>query len=233
LCAFFIRTQGCGCIGHPAFPAPSVIRGTWFRHSSDAFASREREAAYSIVSRPILRDAACGRSSESDSKSDQQNQAFLHRLRHARPCAGHPRPCSRVARKDVDGRDKPGHDGKRFNFKPLARARKTSRFFGQALRMRSSYMTLKVVARMERSAIRDQPIHLRCCPGFRGACHRARIRATRWLHPGYGTHVSKTSLRGAKATKQSRIARATLDCLAIARNDDERKFRRVANAATT
>jgi hypothetical protein len=23
-------------------------------------------------------------------------------------------------------------------------------------------------------------------PGFRGACHRARIRATRWLHPGYG-----------------------------------------------
>src|SRR5258707_3837165 len=22
-------------------------------------------------------------------------------------------------------------------------------------------------------------------PGFRGACHRARIRATRWLHPGY------------------------------------------------
>src|SRR6202142_2976801 len=24
-------------------------------------------------------------------------------------------------------------------------------------------------------------------PGFRGACHRARIRATRWLHPGYDT----------------------------------------------
>src|SRR5665647_1144386 len=22
-------------------------------------------------------------------------------------------------------------------------------------------------------------------PGLRGACHRARIRATRWLHPGY------------------------------------------------
>jgi hypothetical protein len=38
------------------------------------------------------------------------------------------------------------------------------------------------VARMERSAIRGR----RCVsPGFRGACHRARIRATRWLHPGY------------------------------------------------
>src|SRR5260370_14519510 len=25
LCLF--RTRGCGCIGHPAFPAPSVLRG--------------------------------------------------------------------------------------------------------------------------------------------------------------------------------------------------------------
>jgi hypothetical protein len=30
--------------------------------------------------------------------------------RHARPCAGHPRLDSVAARKDVDGRDKPGHD---------------------------------------------------------------------------------------------------------------------------
>jgi len=30
-------------------------------------------------------------------------------LRHARPCAGHPRLC--CSEKDVDGRDKPGHDG--------------------------------------------------------------------------------------------------------------------------
>jgi len=36
--------------------------------------------------------------------------------------------------------------------------------------------------RMERSEIRDRR---RVIPGFRGACHRARIRATRWLHPGY------------------------------------------------
>ena len=30
--------------------------------------------------------------------------------RHARPCAGHPRLAS-LCHKDVDGRDKPGHDG--------------------------------------------------------------------------------------------------------------------------
>src|SRR6266567_836336 len=38
------------------------------------------------------------------------------------------------------------------------------------------------VARMERSAIQDRR---RVSPGFRGVYHRARIRATRWLHPGY------------------------------------------------
>jgi hypothetical protein len=38
------------------------------------------------------------------------------------------------------------------------------------------------VARMERSEIRESRD---AGPGFRGACHRARIRANRWLHPGY------------------------------------------------
>jgi hypothetical protein len=37
---------------------------------------------------------------------------------------------------------------------------------------------------MERSEIRDCLV---ACenPGLRGVYHRARIRATRWLHPGY------------------------------------------------
>jgi hypothetical protein len=35
-----------------------------------------------------------------------------HPARHARPCAGHPRPLSLNSKKDVDGRDKPGHDEK-------------------------------------------------------------------------------------------------------------------------
>jgi len=38
---------------------------------------------------------------------------------------------------------------------------------------------------MKRSAIRESSGRLIDRPEFRGACHRARIRATRWLHPGY------------------------------------------------
>jgi hypothetical protein len=34
-----------------------------------------------------------------------------HTLRHARPCAGHPRLDGISKIKGVDGRDKPGHDG--------------------------------------------------------------------------------------------------------------------------
>jgi hypothetical protein len=39
-------------------------------------------------------------------------------LRHARPCAGHPRLDSAQTRKDVDDRDKPGHDDCLANKKP-------------------------------------------------------------------------------------------------------------------
>ena len=46
-------------------------------------------------------------------------------------------------------------------------------------------MRARTVGRMERSAIRDRSLSGEMVPGFRGACHRARIRATRWLHPGY------------------------------------------------
>jgi hypothetical protein len=33
---YFICTRGCGCGAHPAFPAPSVIRGHKFLHDSGA-----------------------------------------------------------------------------------------------------------------------------------------------------------------------------------------------------
>ncbi|AUC95877.1 hypothetical protein CWS35_17735 [Bradyrhizobium sp. SK17] len=36
-------------------------------------------------------------------------RATPHKLRHARACPGHPR-LHFLAKKDVDGRDKPGHD---------------------------------------------------------------------------------------------------------------------------
>src|SRR4051812_38103900 len=38
---------------------------------------------------------------------------------------------------------------------------------------------------MKRSAIRGRSSRISESPGLRRACHRARIRATRWLHPGY------------------------------------------------
>jgi len=49
---------------------------------------------------------------------------------------------------------------------------------GQAPAQFGNAVSVVSVAKDERSEIRD-----RCLarPGFRGACHRARIRATRWL----------------------------------------------------
>jgi hypothetical protein len=34
---FLHYTRGCGCNGHPAFPAPSIFRGTKFMHDPGAF----------------------------------------------------------------------------------------------------------------------------------------------------------------------------------------------------
>src|SRR5258708_38559847 len=43
VCLFFY-TRGCGCIGHPAFPAPSVILGReWFLQNLGRIAPRDRE----------------------------------------------------------------------------------------------------------------------------------------------------------------------------------------------
>jgi len=42
-CAFFIRTRGCGCVEHPAFPAPSIFRGTMsVQGSGEVHAARGR-----------------------------------------------------------------------------------------------------------------------------------------------------------------------------------------------
>jgi hypothetical protein len=37
-----MRTRGCGCIAHPAFPAPSTSRGTCLLHRSGEIAPRDR-----------------------------------------------------------------------------------------------------------------------------------------------------------------------------------------------
>jgi hypothetical protein len=46
---FYFRTRGCGCSGHPAFPAPSAFRGTRFLHNSGAL-SREIADAFLVES---------------------------------------------------------------------------------------------------------------------------------------------------------------------------------------
>jgi len=47
-----------------------------------------------------------------------QQVAPIARIRHARPCAGHPRLIL-LSKKDVDGRDKPGHDEKANHFQAV------------------------------------------------------------------------------------------------------------------
>jgi hypothetical protein len=48
-CAFYLCTRGCGCGGHPAFPAPSVFfEGRSFLHNSGA-SRREIAKSYSNV----------------------------------------------------------------------------------------------------------------------------------------------------------------------------------------
>src|ERR1700730_25905 len=45
------RTRGCGCIGHPAFPAPSYFRGTKFTQNSDAWCREIAEACLDVIAR--------------------------------------------------------------------------------------------------------------------------------------------------------------------------------------
>jgi hypothetical protein len=51
--------------------------------------------------------------------------------------------------------------------------------------LRLAMTVVGAVARIERSEIRGRRDPQAKIPGFHGACHRARIRATRWFNPGY------------------------------------------------
>jgi hypothetical protein len=48
VCLFFY-TRDCGCIGRPAFPAPSVQRGEWFLQNFGRIAPRDRDALSNAV----------------------------------------------------------------------------------------------------------------------------------------------------------------------------------------
>ncbi len=62
-----MRTRGCGCIGHPAFPAPSFNSGGDARTGSGANSRRENAGAYPVgclkFASGIASEAACGRAS--------------------------------------------------------------------------------------------------------------------------------------------------------------------------
>src|SRR6266704_921279 len=51
-CAYLIpqRTRGCGCIGHPAFPTPSVLKkGEGYRQNLGRQASRAHERVWNCL----------------------------------------------------------------------------------------------------------------------------------------------------------------------------------------
>src|SRR6266852_6107874 len=43
-----IRTRGCGCIEHPAFPAPSVFLGEWFLQKLGRIAPRDCGVVFGV-----------------------------------------------------------------------------------------------------------------------------------------------------------------------------------------
>ncbi len=49
VCFSFFRTRGCGCIGHPAFPAPSVFLGELFCKTRAHRAAGLRTHTYAIA----------------------------------------------------------------------------------------------------------------------------------------------------------------------------------------
>jgi gamma-glutamyl AIG2-like cyclotransferase len=91
-----------------------TLSGWRFVIGPDGFASLVRQPGsrvHGVLWRLSTRDVAAINAYE-----NVQSGLYLRRrlpvrleLRHARPCAGHPRLSSRDG-KDVDGRDKPGHD---------------------------------------------------------------------------------------------------------------------------
>src|SRR6266849_10285677 len=84
VCFVLFRTRGCGCSGHPAFPAPSIFLGEWLCKNSGA-SRRGIAGAYLKLER-----RHCERS-EAHSSCPALCRAFTS--------------CLRLSRKDVDGRD--------------------------------------------------------------------------------------------------------------------------------
>ncbi len=50
-CAFYQYTRGCGRIGRPAFPAPSVFRGQSFRQGSGKSRRENADLRHDVIAR--------------------------------------------------------------------------------------------------------------------------------------------------------------------------------------
>jgi hypothetical protein len=92
-----------------------TLPGWRFIISPDGFASLVRQPGsrvHGVLWRLSTRDVAAINAYENVQSGLYVRRRLPIRLefRHARPCAGHPRLSSR-GDKDVDGRDKPGHNG--------------------------------------------------------------------------------------------------------------------------
>src|SRR5229473_7422315 len=51
VCFVLFRTRGCGCSGHPAFPAPSEFQGQRFHSKLARYTWRDREAVFAVIAR--------------------------------------------------------------------------------------------------------------------------------------------------------------------------------------
>jgi hypothetical protein len=129
LVCFLPCTRGCGCIGHPAFPAPSDFQGQEFKAKLARKARRDREVVSSrhceersdeaIHSFFVLRDGLL-RFARNDGQSCgclkfESRIWELTRAIDPRPVMAGLVPAIHVlvprGRQDVDARDKRGHDG--------------------------------------------------------------------------------------------------------------------------
>src|SRR5881397_436811 len=54
VCFILFRTRGCGRVGRPAFPAPSVSKGERFMHKLGRFTPRECKGVFDECERATL-----------------------------------------------------------------------------------------------------------------------------------------------------------------------------------
>ncbi len=196
----FTCTRGCGCIGHPAFPAPSVFSEGWTSRQNLA-RMRGENAESCLNNRRHCEERLVRRSSTSEGGSDEAihssticgaNNGLLrgacHRA-HIRATRWLAMTAPRRATLCAVVPAKAGtHNLRRLlEQKPSAIVpKREAAAYGSPLsRGRHVNRHCEFVRRSSTSeGGSDEAIHSFFAQRdglLRGACHRARIRATRWL----------------------------------------------------